>query len=412
LNLVNGAATVTYEVLDGNTGVLDSAQIPVFVVVPATSCSTVPQNTLGAALAPASTVSVATQTDAIPRYVATTPASDCSVNGDCAASYFPILQVAPPSINLNSSLFGQPQTAFITVGDGGSGQFNFNVSTAYQPAAGQSSANWLSLSGSSGVVGPSTGVNNIALRLTADPSVLLLAGAYQATVTVNAGSAGTIAVPITFNVGPAGAVIQSIVNAANSQPGPVTANSFVAIYGINLVPKTPPATVTFNGFPAAISYDGQPTATSPSQINVLVPAALGLAANAGVIATIDGVVSNTFAVKLVANAPAVFNPGILNQNNSVNLAVAPASRGDIIQIFLTGLSTPISLPLTVNIGSQAITGSQILYADAVASIPGLEQVNVQVPTSLPFNGSSAPLSICVQDVSGPICSAPVNLYLQ
>src|SRR6202035_2170182 len=101
-----------------------------------------------------------------------------------------------------------------------------------------------------------------------------------------------------------------------------------------------------------------------------------------------------------------------NQNNSVNLAATPASRGDIIQIFLTGLSTPISLPLTVNIGSQPISGSQIIYADAVPSIPGLEQVNVQVPVSLPFNGSSAPLSICVQDASGPICSAPVNLYLQ
>ena len=123
------------------------------------------------------------------------------------------------------------------------------------------------------------------------------------------------------------------------------------------------------------------------------------------IATVDGVASTTFPISLAPNAPAVFNPGILNQNNSVNLAPAPASLGDIIQIFLTGLATPVSLPVTVNIGSASITGSQILYAGVVASIPGLEQVNVQVPTTLTFTGNSAPLSICVPAAGGqPTCS--------
>jgi uncharacterized protein (TIGR03437 family) len=123
--------------------------------------------------------------------------------------------------------------------------------------------------------------------------------------------------------------------------------------------------------------------------------------------------SNTFPLTLVTNAPAVFNPGILNQNNSVNLAQAPAARGDIIQIFLTGLSTPITRPVTVNIGTQAISGSQIIYAGAVPSVPGLEQVNVQVPPALAFTGNSVSLTICVPGQSGqPVCSVPVNLYLQ
>jgi uncharacterized protein (TIGR03437 family) len=170
--------------------------------------------------------------------------------------------------------------------------------------------------------------------------------------------------------------------------------------------------VTFNGFPGTISYDGQPSASAPAQINVLVPAGLGSAVTAGVVATIDGVASNTFSVGLVANAPAVFNPGILNQDNSVNLASIPASRGDIVQIFLTGLATPVTLPVTVNIGTQSLTGNQLIFAGAVPSVPGLEQVNVQVPASLTFTGNSVPLSICVPSAgTQQACSAPVNLYL-
>jgi uncharacterized protein (TIGR03437 family) len=412
--LINGAGYVTYEVLDGNPGLTDSAQIPVFVVAPPGNCTAPLANTLGATLAPVSAVAVPTEGDPIPRYVSSTPGSDCQLLGDCSAPYFPILQVDPTSLTLNGSSLGPVQTSFITLTDGGSNQLSFTVATAYQPATGQSAANWLSLNATSGVVGPTADATSFTLAVSADPAAILIQGAYQATVTIGAGSAGTITVPITFNVSPAGPIIQGIVNAANSQPGPLTPGSFASIYGVNLVPKNPPATVTFNGFPAVISYDGQPTATSPAQINVLVPAGLGSAAKAGVVATIDGAVSNTFVVNLVANAPAVFNPGILNQNNTVNLASAPASRGDIVQIFLTGLSTPVDKDIvTVNIGTQVITGGQVIYAGAVPSIPGLEQVNVQVPPALPFNGNAAPLSICVPGADGqPTCSAPVSLYLQ
>lgn len=409
LTPVNGAAFVVYEVLDANPSFVESAQIPVFVALPATRCATLPENTLGATLAPASTVSIPTQTDPIPRYIATTPGSDCAVIGDCSAPYFPVLRVDPPSITLNGSSLGPTQTAFITIANGGSNQLTFNVSTAYQPAENQPAANWLMISATSGAVGPA-GSDNFVIDVSASPAAPLAPGAYQATVTVDAGSAGTLTVPVTFNVGPAGPVIQSVVNAANSQPGPITAGSFATIYGVNLVKKTS-AIVTFDGYPATISYDGQPSASSPAQINVLVPAELSAFANAGITATIDGVASNTYVVKLVPNAPAVFTPGILNQDSSVNLATAPASPGDIIQIFLTGLSTPVTSPLTVMIGTQSITGSQIIYAGSVPSIPGLEQVNVQVPGTLIFSGNSVPLSICIPGAGQQFCSAPVNLYL-
>ena len=103
--LVSGAATITYEVLAANANLIDSAQIPIFVVVPPTTCPDSLENTLGATLAPASTVTTATETDPIPRYIATTPASDCTIIGDCAQTYFPVLQ----SLKRRSRLPARPR---------------------------------------------------------------------------------------------------------------------------------------------------------------------------------------------------------------------------------------------------------------------------------------------------------------
>jgi uncharacterized protein (TIGR03437 family) len=413
VNMVNGAGFVTYEVLDANPNLLNSAQIPVFVAVPASSCSTAVENTLAAAIAPASNVGVPTQTDPIPRYIATPPPSDCTAIGDCAAAYFPLLTVAPTSITMNGSSLGSTQIAFLTVGNGGSSQFTFSVSTQYLPQGGQSVANWLSINGTTtngtvtGLVDPAGGVNSVVLTLSASPAALPIPSTYYAYVTINAGSAGTSTLLVEFNVSPAGPVLQGVVNAANFQTGAITAGSFAAIYGLNLSPETAQQpTVTFNTFPAEIVYDGA------TQVNVLVPMEVVNAASAGVTVTIDGVVSNTFPVNLVANAPAVFNPGILNQDNSVNSASAPASLNDIVQIFLTGLATPVTVPVTVSIGGLSFTGPQLIYVGPVPSVPGLEQVNVQVPNTLIFTGNSAPLSICVPAPPlQPLCSAPVSLYL-
>jgi uncharacterized protein (TIGR03437 family) len=420
ITLTNGSGYAVYEVLDSNLNLTESAQIPVFLVVPANNCVTSGQLTLGAMVAPVSTASVPSQTAPILRFIAATPGSDCSVIGDCSASYFPLLKVAPPSLaeTLNGSSLGEPQLGFITVTDGGASQMVFTVTTTYQPATGQSMANWLSVNGATdttinGVVDPVNGSTSLQLNLSASPAALLVPGAYKATVTINAGSAGTAAVIVTFNVGPAGPVIQSLVNAANFQPGPVTIGSFVSIFGLNLAKKNT-ISVTFDGFPGTISYDSPAGTVNPTQINVLVPVGLGISSTAGVIATIDGVVSNTFPISLVPNAPAVFTPGILNQNNSVNLATAPASPGDEIQIFLTGLSTPIANPATVTVNIGGSLNLPNVYVGAVPSIPGLEQVNVVVPTNLTFSGSSAPLSICIPGATGgsPLCSPAVSLYLQ
>lgn len=421
--LVNGTGTVTYEVLAANSSITDSGQIPVFVVASPYNCAMPLSNTLAVQLAPVSNVSMPTQTDPIPRFLSIVPPSDCGTLGDCGAPYFPQLQVSPTSVTLTGSSLGPAQTGFVTITDGSQAtQLSFTVSASYQTASGLSSANWLTINGTpvagtspttiNGLVSPSAGLTSFVINVNANPAQLLIPGTYQATLTINAGSVGMATIPVTFTVGQAGVVIQSVVNAANGQAGPVTAGSFVSIYGLNLVSKNS-LVVAFDGFPATVSYDGQPSGATYSQINALVPAALGAFPSAGLIVTVDGTASPLYPISLVTNAPSVFNPGILNQpaangSDTVNSASVPASDGDTVQVFLTGLATPPAGQVTVTIGSA--TGLIPAYVGAVPSIPGLEQVNVQVPSTLQFSNGSAQLSVCVPGGT-PACSVPVPLYL-
>jgi len=605
ITLADGAGYVVYEVVDSNPNSREYAQIPVFLAVPQSNCTSTGLPVLAPELAPVSNVSVATQTDPIPRFIANTPGPDCQQIGDCGAAYFPQLGIAQTAITLNGSSLGGPAIAYDQLVNAGSGQLNYNISIAYQsganwlsvdpmsgtnnvlltltanpaslvpgvyqatatinagtagtstvavtfnvgptvpqlqvtqsqialtgavsgspasasinvvntnPAAGQLTFNvsiawpaaippsviWLSVSPTSGTtsnatltvtanpaslapgiyyatviinaggagiakvavtftvgstssqlqvvpssitltssaptasvnvtnanpgsgsltfnasigypaanqpsvswlsVSPVSGTTSTTLTLTANPASLT-PGVYQATVTINAGSAGIVALPVSLDVVAPVPLIQSIVNGANFQLTPVAPGSFATIFGLSLEAKNS-LLVTFNGLPAKVYYDGN------TQINVVMPAALGTVTVANAVAVVDGQTSNTFAVTLAPNAPAVFTPGILNQNNSVNLATATASPGDIIQIFLTGLATPIPVPLTVNIGGQIV--SNLIYAGLAPGIPGLDQINVEVPVGLTFSGNSVPLSVCIPEFGAqPLCSAAVNLYL-
>jgi uncharacterized protein (TIGR03437 family) len=487
--LTNGSGSVVYEVVDpGYLTKIETAQIPIFVAAPASSCPSTLNPVISASLAPVSTVNIPTQTDPVPRFITTTPPLDCTQIGDCTASYFPSLQVSTTTLTFTGSSAGPALTGSFVVGNGGSGVLSFTESISYINGSG-----WLSITGTTlnstgnttvnvsaspaalapgayqatitvnaGVWGsqsilvtftvglpapvlsvtptstitltspsfgssqqatinvsntgaaplsftvsiayqsgsgwlsasPTSGTNNTTVTLTANPSQLT-AGTYQATVTINGGGGGTATVNVTFNVTAANPTIQSVVNSANLQAGVVTANSYATIFGVNL--NDPNAQVTFNGIAATVIFD------NATQINLLIPAALGSATSASVVATIRGTMSNTFTVSLAPNAPAVFNPGILNQNNSVNLSTQPARVGTYIQIFLTGLAVPVSGTVTVTIGAATLAP---VYSGP-SSINGLEQVNVFVPTTLPFSGGSAPLSVCIAGS----CSIPVNLYL-
>jgi uncharacterized protein (TIGR03437 family) len=383
--LTSGAASVVYEVVDSNPGVQESAHVPVFVVVPQTTCPTTLTPTLTAELAPVSHVSTGTVTDPIPRFVPVVPALDCSVLSDCMSPYFPNLTVNTTALNLTGSSLGAPQSAYVAVGNTGSGMLNFTTSVAYPSG---SPTGWLSVS-------PSTGVNSVSLQVIASPASLQ-PGTYTATVTVSAAPYGMGTIPVTFTVGQVGVTIQNVGNAASFQYGTVAPGSYAVIFGLNLSGSN--LSVTFNGLAGTVTYSGA------TQINVIVPSALAGQANASVLVTTGGQVSNAFKVALASNSPGIFTPGVINvSNGSVNSATNPATRGSYISVYLTGLATPVS-NVSVNLAGQ--TGLVPQYAGS--SVQGFDQVNVLIPASLTTPPNSVPLQVCV----GSSCSNQITVYIQ
>ncbi len=391
LTVTNGSATVAYEVVDANAVLQESAQMPVFVVTPQTTCPTTLTPTLSVEMGPVSTVTTATLTDPIPRYVATNPALDCTVKSDCTAFYFPQFTVNTSPINLTGSSLGGVQSANVVTGNAGAGLLNFTTSIAYQSGSG-----WLSVS-------PSSGANNVTLQVIANP-VSLTPGTYNATLTVSAGAYGSGTIPVTFVVGPVGVTVQNVGNAASFSYGTVAPGSYAVLYGLNLLN----ATVTFNSIPATIVYN------SATQLNLIVPAALGTQQNAAVVATVNGSVSNSFKVVLALNAPGVFNPGIVNSDGSVNGATHPATRGGYVSIYLTGFSIIGGMTtgtVTVNFGT--LMSQPTLFAGAQPTLPALDQVNVTVPSSLTLSPNPVQVQVCIPGSTGQqVCSNQIPLYIQ
>jgi uncharacterized protein (TIGR03437 family) len=386
-----GAGFIVYEVLDSNLSAIDSAQITVFVTVPQTSCPSTLTPQLAVTAAPVSTVNTSTATDAIPRFVATVPATDCQQFGDCNANYFPKLLVDVTPVVLSGTSKGALQTANIRVGNGGGGILSFTTSIIYDNGSG-----WLSLS-------PSSAINNVTIQAIADPTNLPQ-GTYTATIKVDAGAFGSATVPVTFTVGAVGVVIQNVGNAASFQFGTVAPGSYAVLFGLNMAGTN--VSVTLNSLPATIIYK------SATQINFIVPNNLGAPQFANVVVTVDGQASGPFRVNSVANAPGIFTPGIVNfADGSINDAAHPAARGAFIIVFFTGLAIPVAPgTITVNIGSQtnlipAFAGPQ--------GLPALDQVNITVPSSLPPGTSPVPIQVCAPGSTGQqTCSNQVNLYIQ
>src|SRR4029078_11026075 len=104
--------------------------------------------------------------------------------------------------------------------------------------------NWTAVISYSGgkdwlTIDPASGQNNASIRIWAKPQNLT-AGTYQATITVDAGSAGSVAVPLTLTV------------QASPAPLPVTSNPVTA------PPASSAPAVTVNRVVNAATYDVTP----------------------------------------------------------------------------------------------------------------------------------------------------------
>jgi uncharacterized protein (TIGR03437 family) len=387
VQLVNGVGAVVYEVIDSNPSVLEFAQFPLFLGLAAAPNQTpvIAHDTVS--FAPVSTVVTATTGDAIPRFTAIAPPSDCAALGDCGASYFPALAVDTTSLQYAAPAGGAFQTKYVRVNNTGGGFLLFSAALTFQSGG----TGWLT-------VDPSSGINNATIRLDANPAKLA-AGTYQATLTIDAGSAWMRTIPVTFTVGAPVVTISSITNAATFQPGPLVAGSLATIKGVNFA--TSNVAVTFDGVPGQVLY------ASPGQINVQVPASIVAKTQAQVVVTVNGNASAAQTVQLAATAPGIF--GTLNQDYSLNAAGAPAAAGQVVQIFLTGLTSAVSGAVTVNIQGQ--NGLTPVYAGPAPGLTGVQQVNVVVPGGLAAGAEA--LSVCAVGSAGqPVCSPGAVLVVR
>lgn len=403
--LANGSGYAVYEVIDSNNTTLESAQFPTFIGLSNVTAAAVANESVS--FAPVSTVATASQTAPVPRFLATVPGSDCSIVGDCQAGYFPKLSVVTtPSIQLTAPAGGTTNLAgYLPVNNAGGGIMNWTATVNYVTGSG-----WLLLNTTSGVNGGSIMVNANAANLAA--------GTYKANIVIDAGPlAGNFTELVVLTVTPAPAptptpvsgtpsgtpttpaiAVSSVVNAATFAATPVVSGSLATVMGSNLAGKN--VTVTFDGSPASLLY------TSATQINLQVPAGLGPKASTSMVVTVDGNSSAAVAVPMAPAWPSIFTPGVLNQDNTVNAAAAPAQAGTVIQIYATGI--PDGATVWASVGGP--DHLQPLYAGEAPGIAGVQQVNVMVPSGV--SGPAVPLYLCTLAGGQQYCSNTYSLTVQ
>ena len=407
VTLVNGSGYVVYEVLDANPSVIESAQFPTFITMPKFNTPATASETV--TFAPVSNLMTASATAPVPRFIATTPTNDCSIVGDCSANYYPKLTASSANLSLTAVAGQTSNNAYIAIQNAAGGTLSWTAAALYNQGS-----NWLTLA-------PASGQNNGTVSLNANAAGLT-PGTYTANVTVSGGPAGSASFTITLNVtaAPAGTgtgttgtgtgtgtptgatptvTVSSVENAASFASAPVVPGSLSTLMGSNLTGKS--VTVTFDGTPATLLYNGA------SQINLQVPITVASESNSSMVVTVDGNTA-TQSVPVSPAWPAIFNPGVLNQDGSVNGPAAPAGAGQIVQIFLTGMPSSVASTASVVVGSQS--GLTPLYAGDAPGLPGVQQVNVRIPAGA--GGGSTPVAICVTTAGRQFCSTGMPVYVK
>lgn len=170
----------------------------------------------------------------------------------------------------------------------------------------------------------------------------------------------------------------TVVNSASFRPGTgIAPGSFAAAFG-----TFPPGTLALsvNGGPAVL------VAATPSQLVFVVPANVGIGqATLEVRQNGQTISSGKFQVTptgpgLFVAAPVSAQPGaILNQDNGLNTSASTAARGSVLQIYGTGYGPLDSSGQAAANVWIANLPAMVLYSGPAPGVPGLWQINVQVP---------------------------------
>jgi len=254
-------------------------------------------------------------------------------------------------------------------------------------SATQSGGNWLKLNVTSGMLPGSVSVSVDAKNLTA--------GAYEGMLNVHLGGAAPVVIPVSVVVGTVTApTVTAAVNAASYANAALAPGQIATIFGTNL--GLGGLKVTFDGAEARILY------ATAGQIGVVVPASVAGKTQTNIQAAYGTATSTAFSKPVVAAAPGIFTtnasgtgPGaIVNQAGTINGVAAPAPKGSIVAIYMTGNGVA-NAATTVTIGGQPAT---VAYAgQAPGAVTGLFQVNATVPAGVA--SGAQPLVVTVGGVA-------------
>ncbi|MGD0500625.1 MAG: ice-binding family protein [Bryobacteraceae bacterium] len=253
-------------------------------------------------------------------------------------------------------------------------------------------------------------------------------------VSIDTGGGSSAAIPVAGTaplINPA-----SVVNDA-SYLSPVAAGSIAAVFGSNLAIGQASAILPFplpqTLAQSSITIGGQSAPlylASPNQVNLQIPWELAGQTQTSIVATVNGVASNTLTVPLALFAPGIFTIDwsgagqgavLIAPTAEVAAPGTPAPRGGYISIFCTGLGAVTNQPATgvagpgfpyaltktlptVTIGSVAAV---VYYSGLAPGWVGLYQVNALVPMSV-SPGNTVPVIISV----GGVTSNTVTIAVQ
>jgi uncharacterized protein (TIGR03437 family) len=192
----------------------------------------------------------------------------------------------------------------------------------------------------------------------------------------------------------AGFSAEAVVNGATFQLG-IAPGGIVSIFGSGLAGAGGATTVEVDGISAQV------LAATPFQVNAVVPAGVGAGRRPLRIRSVYGTAEQVVEVSDVA--PGIFvigNPpvgAVVNQDGSLNGALAPLSRGGTMVIYATGLGTVAPrgglsvavTPVTVVVNGVELTPA---FAGLTPGYSGLYQVNVAIPAGFP-PGLALPLAL-------------------
>lgn len=328
-----------------------------------------------------------------------------------AAVPVPVITVSPPNLQFTYTIGG-------AISPGQSVQVG--ISTAGIGWSASASASWLSVT-------PAFSPTPSTFTVSVSPAGLAT-GTYNGNITVSALGAASQTVAVTLTVSAPAApnpIISSIVNAASFLTGMVP-GSLATLFGNNLSPVTgielPGAAISYKGVTVTVQSIQVPllamaNVNGQQQINFQIPFQLPSASTAHVVVNNNGSVG-AFDVPVLAAQPGIFEyiPAGSSANYGAVLKVDgstvgpnnPASRGDIVSVYVTGMGATSPAMQTGQFGPSnppAITvlqpsvsvggvGAQVLFSGYAPGFLGLYQINFVVPSAAPV-GNAVNLNITV-----------------